>query len=80
MAKVGVLMSEASALADLDAERLLPVVVELVNHYAPNAPDAIAMRQPYVALDSSHSNRATPGHLRGIPSWATTRSRLRCCT
>ena len=42
MAKVGVLMSEASALADLDAERLLPVVVELVDHYAPAAPDAIS--------------------------------------
>ena len=27
MARVGVLMSEASALADLDAARLLPVVV-----------------------------------------------------
>ena len=42
MARVGVLMSEASALADLDAARLLPVVVELVDHYAPNAPAEIA--------------------------------------
>ena len=42
MARVGVLMSEASALADLDAARLLPVVTEMVNRFAPAAPDAIS--------------------------------------
>ena len=42
MAKVGVLMSEASALADLDAVRLLPVVSEMVDRFAPAAPAEIA--------------------------------------
>ena len=42
MARVGVLVSEASALADLDAARLLPVVSEMVDRFAPAAPAEIA--------------------------------------
>ena len=41
-ARVGVLFVEAQVLATADATRLLPVVVEMVDHYAPAAPDAIS--------------------------------------